>query len=78
MSAAALALPGVRAVLTGEDVLRWAQPFLVGVKVPVRHHALAVDRVRYSGEPVAVVVADLQAKGEASIVARRLREGLGA
>jgi len=55
---AALALPGVRAVLTGDEVQRWSQPFLVGVKVPVRHFALAVDRVRYSGEPVAVVVAE--------------------
>lgn len=57
-ASAALALPGVHAVLTGEDVQRWQQPFLVGVKVPVRHYALAVDKVRYSGEPVAVVVAE--------------------
>ena len=27
-----LAMPGVRAVLTGEDVKRWSQPFVVGVK----------------------------------------------
>lgn len=70
---AALALPGVRAVLTGEDVLRWAQPFLVGVKVPVRHHALAVDRVRYSGEPVAVVVADSRELAEDALDAVRVR-----
>ncbi len=70
---AALALPGVRAVLTGEDVLRWAQPFLVGVKVPVRHHALAVDRVRYSGEPVAVVVADSRELAEDALEAVRVR-----
>lgn len=57
-AAAALSMPGVHAVLTGEDVQRWQQPFLVGVKVPVRHYALAVDKVRYSGEPVAVVVAE--------------------
>jgi len=55
---AAMALPGVRTVLTGEDVQRWAQPFVVGVKQPMQHWALAVDRVRYVGEPVAVVVAD--------------------
>lgn len=55
---AALALPGVRAVLTGEDVKRWSQPFVVGVKAPMQHWALAVDRVRYSGEPVAVVIAE--------------------
>ena len=59
---AALALPGVRAVLTGEEVQRWSQPFVVGLKTaggqPMQHWALAIDRVRYVGEPVAVVVAD--------------------
>lgn len=57
-AAPALALKGVRAVLTGEDVQRWAQPFVVGVKQPMHHWALAVDRVRHIGEPVAVVVAE--------------------
>ncbi len=56
-ASAALRLPGVHAVLTGEDVQRWAQPFVVGVKQPMKHWALAVDKVRYVGEPVAVVVA---------------------
>ncbi|MHB1201415.1 MAG: xanthine dehydrogenase family protein molybdopterin-binding subunit, partial [Polaromonas sp.] len=46
-ASAALALQGVRAVLTGEDVQRWSQPFVVGVKQPMQHWALAVDRVRY-------------------------------
>jgi len=55
---AALAVKGVRAVLTGADVQRWAQPFVVGVKQPMQHWALAVDRVRHVGEPVAVVVAE--------------------
>ncbi|HXF46836.1 MAG TPA: molybdopterin cofactor-binding domain-containing protein [Burkholderiaceae bacterium] len=54
----ALASPGVRAVLIGEDVKRWSQPFVAGVKAPVHHWALAIDRVRYVGEPVAVVVAE--------------------
>ena len=57
-ASAALALPGVRAVLTREDVQRWSQPFVVGVKQPMQHWALAVDRVRYVGEPVAVVIAE--------------------
>jgi 2-furoyl-CoA dehydrogenase large subunit len=57
-ASAALAAPGVRAVLTGEDVKRWAAPFVVGVKAPMEHWCLAVDRVRYVGEPVAVVVAE--------------------
>lgn len=55
---AALALRGVRAVLTGADVQAWAQPFVVGVKQPMQHWALSVDRVRHVGEPVAVVVAE--------------------
>lgn len=53
----ALAMPGVSGVLTGEDVKVWAKPFVVGVKQPMEHWCLAVERVRYVGEPVAVVVA---------------------
>ena len=56
-AAAALSMPEVVAVLTGEDVAAWSRPFIAGVKQPMRHYALAVDRVRYTGEPVAVVVA---------------------
>lgn len=63
-AAAALGMPGVRAVLTGEDVRRWAAPFVVGVKQPMEHWCLAVDRVRYAGEPVAVVVAETRALAE--------------
>ena len=54
---AALSMPEVVTVLTGEDVAAWSRPFIAGVKQPMRHYALAVDRVRYTGEPVAVVVA---------------------
>ena len=56
---AALAMPEVVTVLTGEDAAAWSTPFIVGVRLkqPMRHYALAVDRVRYAGEPVAVVVA---------------------
>jgi 2-furoyl-CoA dehydrogenase large subunit len=50
--------PGVRAVLTGADVAAWSKPFVVGVKAPMEMWALAMDRVRYVGEPVAVVVAE--------------------
>ena len=63
-AAAALAMPGVRAVLTGEDVRRWAQPFVVGVKQPMQHWPLAIDRVRYAGEPVAVVLAEDRYRAE--------------
>ena len=56
--AAALAMPGVAAVLTGAELAKLTRPFTVGVKAPMRHFALAVDRVRYAGEPVAVVCAE--------------------
>lgn len=57
-TAAAMALPGVRAVLTGEDVRVWSRPFVVGVKQAMEHWSLAMDKVRYVGEPVAVVIAE--------------------
>ncbi|HEX9173508.1 MAG TPA: xanthine dehydrogenase family protein molybdopterin-binding subunit, partial [Telluria sp.] len=57
-SAAALALPGVRAVLTGADVAAWSTPFAVGVKQPMEHWSMAIERARYVGEPVAVVMAE--------------------
>jgi aerobic carbon-monoxide dehydrogenase large subunit len=58
--AAALALPGVAAVLTGADLGR---PYLLAVLerdefVPTRMPLLADDEVRFAGEPVAVVLAD--------------------
>ncbi|MGH8786347.1 MAG: xanthine dehydrogenase family protein molybdopterin-binding subunit [Cupriavidus necator] len=71
-ASAALALPGVRAVLTRDDVQRWAQPFVVGVKQPMQHWPLAVDRVRYSGEPVAVVLADNRYLAEDALDAIRV------
>lgn len=57
-SSRADAAPGVRAVLTGADLADWSKPFVVGVKAQMEMWALARERVRYVGEPVAVVVAD--------------------
>jgi 2-furoyl-CoA dehydrogenase large subunit len=57
-SSRAVVAPGVRAVLSGADIGAWSKPFVVGVKAPMEMWALAVDRVRYVGEPVAVVVAE--------------------
>src|SRR5579872_3448551 len=54
----ALAHDGVWAVLTGEDVRKLSDPFLAPVKTPVQQWSLAVGRVRYVGEPVALVVAE--------------------
>ena len=53
----ALALPGVDCVVTAEDARRWTRPFAVAVKTAMQHWCLAVDRVRYVGEPVAVALA---------------------
>jgi 2-furoyl-CoA dehydrogenase large subunit len=57
-AAAALALPGVAAVITGEDVRGLTDPFLIALKQPVHQWSLAVERVRYVGEAVALVVAE--------------------
>ncbi|MCP5372284.1 MAG: molybdopterin-dependent oxidoreductase [Hyphomicrobiales bacterium] len=56
-TARAEAMPGVVAVITGADVRAHSTPFITGVKVDAPQYALAVDRVRYVGEPVAIVVA---------------------
>ncbi len=56
-AAAALRTDGVHSVITGEDVRKLTDPFLVAVKAPIPQLALAVERVRYVGEPVAVVLA---------------------
>jgi len=55
---AARAHRGVHAVITGKEVQRFSDPFLVALKAPVPQWALAVGRVRYVGEPVALVVAE--------------------
>jgi carbon-monoxide dehydrogenase large subunit len=59
----ARALPGVLAVLTAADVDRLVDPFPTvaregAVIVPAMHPVLASDRVRYVGQPVALVVAE--------------------
>ena len=54
----ALAHDGVWAVLTGEQVRKISEPFLAPIKTPVQQWSLAVERVRYVGEPVALVVAE--------------------
>ena len=54
----ALAHDGVWAIITGDDVRKLSDPFLAAIKVPVLQWALAVETVRYVGEPVALVVAE--------------------
>jgi CO/xanthine dehydrogenase Mo-binding subunit len=53
--------PGVRAVLTGQYF-----PHLTGESI-VDRPPIAIDKVRYHGEPVAVVVADSEAEAEKAV-----------
>ncbi len=55
---AALQVPGVVGVITGADVRREMRPFPVGVPAPIEYYPVALDKVRFVGEPVVVVVAD--------------------
>ncbi len=57
-AAEALAQDGVWAVVTGEDVRKLSDPFLIALKAKVDQWSLAVEHVRYVGEPVALVVAE--------------------
>ena len=54
----ALKAPGVRAVLTGQFF-----PQLIGSTI-IDRPPIAIDKVRYNGEPVAVVVADSEVEAE--------------
>ena len=50
--------PGVHAVLTGRDIKALTEPFLIVLRVPLDQWSLAVDRVRFVGESVVVVIAE--------------------
>ena len=54
---AARALPGIVAVVTGHDLLDITSGLIPAVRAAIDARAIAVDRVRYVGEPVAIVVA---------------------
>src|SRR5262245_40400657 len=57
-ASAAVAREGVWEVGTGDDVVQLSDPFLIALKAPIDQWSLAVEQVRYVGEPVAMVVAD--------------------
>jgi carbon-monoxide dehydrogenase large subunit len=64
----ALGAPGVVAVVTGEDIQTMTSPIRLAsiapnLKLP-EFYALATDRVRFVGDPVALVVADTRARAE--------------
>jgi 2-furoyl-CoA dehydrogenase large subunit len=50
-------VPGIVTVMTGEDVKEMSEAFLIVLRAPINQWALAVEKVRYAGEPVALVVA---------------------
>ena len=57
-TSAAEAMDGVEAVFTGAQIAELLAPMPIGTPFPSPpHRAVAVDVVRYAGEPVAVVVA---------------------
>ncbi len=59
--AAALAVPGVYGTLTGDEVATLTDPFFQLSTPPgneIKDYALAVGRVRFVGDPVAIVVAE--------------------
>ena len=57
-TSAAEAMDGVDAVFTGAQIAEFLAPMPIGTPFPSPpHHAVAVDVVRYVGDPVAVVVA---------------------
>jgi 2-furoyl-CoA dehydrogenase large subunit len=60
---------GARGVLTPEDVKELSRPFkpgryAAGLRVPIPEYAGAIGKVRYVGEPVAIVAADTRAAAE--------------
>jgi len=63
-SRAALAADGVVAVLTGADVKALTASLPVGIKAAIECWPIAIERVRYVGEPVAIVVASDRYRAE--------------
>lgn len=64
-SDAAMAMPGVHLVVTGQDLAAATDALLNGLDTPnVKRYPLAVGRTRYCGEWVAAVVADTRALAE--------------
>jgi 2-furoyl-CoA dehydrogenase large subunit len=55
---AAAELAGVAGVFTGADIAKHSASLVVGVKAPIECWPIAVDRVRYVGEPVVVAIAE--------------------
>lgn len=56
-TAAAAALAGVAAVFTGHQIAGVTTHLIAGIKAQVDARPIATDRVRYVGEPVAIILA---------------------
>ena len=64
-TSAALAMPGVHAVISGKELFDQTDPVLPGVDAPaVKRYPMAIDIARYAGEWVAAVVAETRALAE--------------
>jgi 2-furoyl-CoA dehydrogenase large subunit len=57
-TAEAAVRPGVVAVLTGREITQESDPFIIVLRQPMDQWSLAVDRVRFVGEAIAVVIAE--------------------
>lgn len=76
---AALALPGIHAVVTGEDIIGDLAEVRGGPTRDVKTYPLAIGKVRYVGEPIAAVVADSRYLAEDGVEAVEVEyEGLPA
>ena len=51
------ALPGVIGVVTGAELAEIIGPIPSAIRVPIDYYPMAIDKVRYTGEPVALVAA---------------------
>ena len=73
---AALKLPGVYKVLTGDDISKITDPLVSAIRAPVTYYPIAAEKVRYVGEPVAIIIADDRYLGEdaAEIIDERYEE----
>ncbi|MPY72434.1 MAG: molybdopterin-dependent oxidoreductase, partial [Alphaproteobacteria bacterium] len=68
-AAPALDLPGVSGVFVGSDAKSLGNPLVVQAPVPQRYYPIAIDKVRFVGEPVAVVAAETRRQAEDALAA---------
>ena len=57
-TSAAESMAGVAGVVTGAQIAEITNPIPSAVRVPVKYYPMAVDKVRYAGEPVVLVAAE--------------------